>query len=188
VVRASLTDRFDLTSQRRDGKAVQRAASTLWEESGQWNSNGSLTTGVLDGFPCVIVHRGSWYGEAIRFVDPSSVQSIRKDLLLDAQLSSLLLAGGRWLVVFLVQSKHRIAVFDLTQDTAQPASHWFARDGEVYEPVLVSGSESAFSILFVLHQYSRNKAILCHFRWPLGEVEELASFSDLHILPVESQP
>jgi hypothetical protein len=180
----TLTDAFELRSQHRQGLVVRRDGSTLWEESRYSHVNAWLLPCTLDSFPCVLVHRQVSSGEAVRFVDPVSLRSIRKNLFVRGPISSLVLAGSRWLVVFFMRGDHRIAVWDLSTDSDEPVSRWSMAEGEAYRPFVATESNGAFEVLFVLNQYGERRSLLCRFRWPEGTVEEIASFSDLRILPV----
>ncbi|HKO58125.1 MAG TPA: toll/interleukin-1 receptor domain-containing protein [Thermoanaerobaculia bacterium] len=185
----ALSDEFAVESWRRDGKHARRATATLWDKSKGWNDNGDLTTGILEGFPCLIACRASWYGTTeLRFLDPVSLQTIRDDLFFDLRLTTMKFVSGRWLVAFVIDGKHRIALFDLKANTNDPASRWLARDGDVYEAFVTHESPNAFELVFVLHLHKKNKATLCRFRWPEGSVEELTSALDLRVLPVPDTP
>ncbi len=181
----SLTGDFALLSSGRDGTS-SLPAEKLWHRSRFWTSVASLVPGTVDGFPCVVVHRSMGGGEeGVYFVDPVSLQSIRPPVIVEEPITSMTLAAGRWLVLFLLHELQRIAVIDLAGGSA-PVPVPFYRGGEVYESVVIGEGRDGFEILFVLSQYSLYKRILCRWRGPSGDVEELATYSDLRILPVKS--
>jgi hypothetical protein len=181
----SVTSDFGLISHSRRGQPARRSPETLWGPSRDWSLAASLVPGTVDGFPCVVVHRSALDGgEGVNFVDPVSLQSIRSAHFIESPITSMVIAGGRWLVVFMMRDKHRIAIWDLT-DSRKPASRAFQRHGEVYEPFVATENDETFEVLFVLHQYDVHRRILCRFCGPSGDVEELRTFSDLRILPVE---
>jgi hypothetical protein len=102
----------------------------------------------------------------------------------------MIIAGGRWLAVFFLQSGDdllpRVALWDLRTSAEQPVTRWFERKGDVYYPILTKEAEDTFEVVFVLRLFdSGAERRLCRFRWPSGIVEELEKYADLRILPVE---
>lgn len=180
-----LTKPYGLLSQSFRAAAVARSPESLWKKEADdffWYSLESLFATVLAGFPCVVVHRTSSEGMTLHFLDPISLQSLRAPMLLHGGITSVTLAGGRWLVAFsrIDEEESGIEMWDLRSD--QLASQWSAGEGDAYSPVVSAESSDAFEILFV--RYRLKERILCRFRWPPGKIEELATYSELSILRV----
>jgi hypothetical protein len=174
------------------------AGKPLWDESSflgspadgiWWTSNCDVSHYELEGFPCVVVRRQAQEGEGVHFLDPLSLQPIRPPLFIEGFVGDMVIAAGRWLVVFFHQEGQeilpRIALWDLQTETVEPIGRLFPRHGDVYHPFVPSQTADAFEVMFVLRLFdSEHTRWLGRFRWPSGEVEELAKYSDLRILPV----
>jgi TIR domain len=178
----AVTDDYGVLSLGESGRA-ERAPETLWDPAREWAASAAAVPGVVDGFPCVVVHRGTLDGATgVQFLDPVSLQPIRRPHVLDTPITSMTLVGGRWLLAFLIEGKQRILLVDL--DDRMRARSCCNAQGEVYDSVIVSESRDAFELLFVLAQIDKRRRILCRFSWPADRVEELATYDDLQIIPV----
>jgi hypothetical protein len=128
-------------------------------------------------------------GEGVNFLDPLSLTPIRPALFITGFVGDMIIAGGRWLAVFFLQSGAdllpRVAIWDLRTGAEQPVARSFERKGDVYYPIVTKEAEDAFEVVFVLRLFdSSAERRLCRFRWPSGIVEELEKYADLRILPV----
>ena len=195
----ALTDEFELVSQSLAGLNARRSPEALWDESSfpgapwdqiWWRGNSDLAVYELDGLPCLVVRRQAMVGEGAHFLDPLSLTPIRPALFITGFVGDMIIAGGRWLAVFYLQSGAdllpRVALWDLRTGAEQPVARSFERKGDVYYPIVTKESEDAFEVVFVLRLFdSSAERRLCRFRWPSGTVEELEKYADLRILPVE---
>jgi len=193
----ALTDKFELVSQSLAGLNARRSPETLWDESSfpgapwdqiWWHGNSDLAVYELDGLPCLVVRRQAMVGEGVNFLDPLSLTPIRPALFITGFVGDMVIAGGRWLAVFFLQSGDdllpRVAIWDLRTGAEQPVARSFERKGDVYYPVVTKEAEDSFEVVFVLRLFdSSAERRLCRFRWPSGIVEELEKYADLRILP-----
>ena len=190
----TLTNEYDMTSQARDGSVSRRPAESLWSKTAAgkpmfWNDYAVLVPTVLEGFPCVVVHRQHYEGQGVLFLDPVSLSSLRPPLFIDGFAGAMVVAAGRWLVVLFHQrglaTLPRIGLWDLTTNSTEPIGRWLERAGDAYEPFVAAEDESGFEVLFVLNRFDAGQEKwLCRFRWPSGTVDELERYSSLRILPV----
>jgi hypothetical protein len=162
-----------------------------------WTNYASLTLGMLDGLPCVVVERGSSWGSALCFVDPSTLQTLRRPMRIPnrpAAPMAFALAGGRWLFGTCIYSSTpspRLLVWDLADNgpsATRPAGACFDAVGDTYDPVILSETSVHFGAAFVLNHFEsgpkQHWRSLCVFDWPSGTTKFVADYSDLRLWPV----
>ena len=201
-----LDDKGELYSLHRGRRAARRGAEDLWNDSAfdppvpelgrLWTGNDSLTLGSLGGLPCAVVKRGSDWGSALRFVDPATLQILRRPMRLPnrpAAPIALALIGDRWLLGTCRESGSepvpRVLVWDLTDDgpeATRPVGACFDSVGYAYDPVVLFATAVEFRAAFVLEgiEHGPKRCNLCLLDWPAGTTRIVAEQSGLHLWPV----
>jgi len=132
-----------------------------------------LAIGTLQGLACLLVECRLRFSDAaaVLCLDPQTLRSIRRPLLIPDFAGHLTLAGGRWLVAALLQSGAgagpRIAVWDLSNNDDAPVSKWLEAKADVYYPTVLSQGPGEFETVQVLRHFegSTSEAYqLCRFR------------------------
>lgn len=147
----------------------------------------------LNGLPCVILTRQADWGMAVFFLDPRTLVSLRRPLVIHEFVSEVTIAAGRWLVAALLKNgnepKHRLMAWDLDADSDEPIGRWFEQSGDVYHVIVIAEKADSFSTLQVFRTLDlypvKNYFQLVRFDWPSGQVTPLQRFDDLRIWPVE---
>ena len=197
----ALTDKYGVTSGPRGAFTASRPAEDLWSASdflavcgstAFWYDASSLTLATLNGLPCVVVERGALSGSGVHFLDPATLVSIRRPLVIHESVMSLTIAAGRWLVAGLLSSgrvKNRIVVWDLDAEDDKPVGGWLQGQGDVYYTTAVAEERDSFQTVQVFRPFDATGAKdfrVCRFSWPSGAVEMLESFENLRLFPVAS--
>jgi hypothetical protein len=178
-----------------DGETSGVEAAVLWNcaqfgiaPETHWWDNYHMAVQDLAGLPCLLVTRQHDDGEGVVFLDPLSLAPIRRPLFVPGFVSGATLACGRWLAaVFLSQHEAapRVELWDVRSSTPERLGSWYRRDADTYYPFVTRESEDDFDMVFVSRPFDRElEHWLCRFRYPSGEVEELAKYVDVDLLPV----
>jgi hypothetical protein len=194
----------DLFSLHHGVPAARRAADDLWNDTAfavpdpdlgpLWTGKSSLTLGVLDGLPCAVVVRGSKWGPALCFVDPSTLQVLRRPMRLPYHPTfpvAFTLAGGRWLLAscrnYYSEPSPMLLVWDLTDegpDGARLAGACFDALGYMDDPVILAATDVEFRAALAWRGPDRPNS-LCVFDWPAATTSTVAEYPDyLSIWPV----
>jgi TIR domain len=169
------------------------AFSAAGENWGVGSKHRPMGFGKLNGLSCVIVSRAADWGLGICFLDPGTLVSLRRPLVIHEFVSEVTIAAGRWLVAALLKDgnepKHRLMVWDLDSDSDEPVGRWFEQSGDVYHVIVTAEKADSFSTLQVFRTLElypvKNYFQLVRFDWPSGQVTLLQRFDDLRIWPVE---
>ena len=156
----------------------------------------NMILGTLDGLPCVIVTRIADWGAGMCFLDPKTLLSIRRPLVIREFVGEVTIASGRWLVAALLKDENeplnRLRVWDLDADNDTPIGGWFEEQGDVYHLVVTAETKDSFQTLQVFRTLElpphENFFQLVRFDWPSGEITLLRRFQSLRIWPVVGEP
>jgi hypothetical protein len=187
--------------------SLNRPADDLWNDPLFVTENGSpseiywqglrrdMVLGTLDGLPCLVVTRIAPWGAGVCFLDPKTLLSIRRPLVIREFVGDLSIAGGRWLLAALLkddnQPHHRLLLWDLDSDSGQPAGGWFEEAGDVYFPIVTAERVDSFQTVQVFRTLElpphENFFQLVRFAWPPGKITLLQRYQDLRIWPVADE-
>lgn len=111
-------------------------------------------------------------------------------LALHGFIGDMTIACERWLVVTFLKDDEtrRIGVWDLTSTSDEPVTLAYPVAGDVYSPLIVSESPSAFSTVQVFRTLNiyplPNHFELLGFDWPHGSARSLKAFHTLRLWAV----
>ena len=154
-----------------------------------------MILGTLDGLPCLVATRIAYWGAGVCFLDPTTLLSIRRPLVIREFVGEVTIAGGRWLVAALLKNdnkpQNRLLVWDLDADDDNPVGGWFVEKGDVYHPIVTAETKDSFQTVQVFRTLElpphENYFQLFRFDWPSGEITVLQRFKDLRIWAVVSE-
>ena len=158
----------------------------------------SLAAGVIGGLSCVLIGRWSDWGTGACFLDPLTLQTVRKPERFprgSGHPAAFAFAGSRWLLLVGCTSDGqrgtRLMVFEFADDGTGSMRHcgsFFDVQGDAFDPVNMTDGGASFSAAFVLYHLGsgpmRGRHSLCCFDWPSGKTVMLADYSSIRIWPV----
>lgn len=193
----SLTQDWRVVSGLHGLASLQKDEADVWDDAvfvqafdGWWNNIAHMALGTLDGLPCLILSRQALGrgGEGVCFLDPRTLLPVRRPLVVREFVGEMTIAGGRWLVVALLQDRknlrNRIVIWDLDSEDDEPVGAWFERRGDLYDANVITQSKESLQTVQVYHSFEESFRELCRFDWPPGTLTPLQRFSHLQIWPV----
>ncbi|MBS0154220.1 MAG: toll/interleukin-1 receptor domain-containing protein [Nitrospira sp.] len=190
--------RHNLSSMALDGsQETKRTGDDLWRAPGldpdlygSIMTRGEVSMGIFQGLDCVLARHATQVGASVTFLDPRTLASIRRPLALHGFVGDMTIACGRWLVVAFLKDDEprRIGVWDLASTSDEPVTFVYPEAGDVYFPLIVAESPSAFRTVQVfctlnIHPLP-NRFELLAFDGPHGPARPLAVFDTLRLWAV----
>jgi hypothetical protein len=198
-----LTPDWALSSGLHDIPTSTRTSNDLWnvpifqaESHNPWLQNPlpEMALGTLTGLPCLVVTRKAHWGAGVCFLDPKTLVSLRRPLVIRESVGEVAIAAGRWLLAALLKNnsepKNRLMVWDLDSEAGDPIGGWFEEIDNVYHLIVTTEKADSFQTVQVFHTFElpphENPFQMVCFDWPSGEITQIQKFKYLKIWPVES--